>query len=342
MNENGTLRLSSKWELDNCNPRRGQTVEVDNMANLQLLTESWQRMRGGAELGCVRNFHVEIEEGCQQSPTTSPPQESLGQMKIWKRNSLNLFFPAVNSWRIEMLVIECNPWSGRVPSWKQKHDFKICNFIALCLILRWSHSKPGVPARSLSLSQRHSRSNKVYFGPLFLTQHFCPFYGWCTWCIQGHEGIEFMWIQRTTTTGKATPMNTCGSTCWQNKHVDPSERFLEKNRYNTTSQRLPQKTWIFQTSCSFLQNPGKLWWRRCLVAFDWVRGEQPCWRVIMLCYSLQNSWRCKIKQSLENCECLSKKEGSMTRVHWIHGGNEDHTKLSTAVFYSTEKVQGHI
>ena len=125
-----------------------------------------------------------------------------------------------------------------------------------------------------------------------------------------------MWIQRTTTTGKATPMNTCGSTCWQNKHVDPSERFLEKNRYNTTSQRLPQKTWNIQISCSSLQNPGKLWWRRCLVAFDWVRGEQPCWRVIMLCYSLQNSWRCKIKQSLENCECLSKKEGSMTHLYW--------------------------
>ena len=125
-------------------------------------------------------------------------------------------------------------------------------------------SQPGVPARSLSLSQRHSRSNKVYFGPLFLTQHFCPFYGWCAWCIQGHEGIEFMWIQRTTTTGKATPMNTCGSTCWQNKHVDPSERFLEKNRYNTTSQRLPQKTWIFQTSCSFLQKPRQALMERVL------------------------------------------------------------------------------
>ena len=314
------------------------------------LTESWQRMRGGAELRCVRNFHVEIctrrVSAVTNNNSTTAVAESLVQMKIWKRNSLKLFFPAVNSWRIEMLVIECNPWSGRVPSWKQKHDFKKCNFIALCLILRWSHSKPGVPARSLSLSQWHSRSNKVYFGPLFLTQHFCPFYGWCTWCIQGHEGIEFMWIQRTTTTGKATPMNTCRSTCLQNKHVDPSERFLEKNRYNTASQRLPQKTWIIQTSCSFLQNPGKLWWRRCLVAFDWVRGEQPCWRVIMLCYSLQNSWLCKIKQTLPNFAKVLRIANVLARkkAAWLTctGGNEDHIKLSTAVFYSTEKVQGHI
>ena len=272
-------------------------------------------MRGGAELRCVRNFHVEIEEGCQQSPTTSPPQESLGQMKIWKRNSLNLFFPAVNSWRIEMLVIECNPWSGRVPSWKNMilRNATLLHFVWFSDDL--TQSQECQHALSLYLNDIPDQT-KSTLDLFFLTQHFCPFYGWCTWCIQGHEGTEFMWIQRTTTTGKATPMNTCGSTCWQNKHVDPSERFLEKNRYNTTSQRLPQKTWNIQISCSSLQNPGKLWWRRCLVAFDWVRGEQPCWRVIMLCYSLQNSWQCKINQSLENCECLNKKEGSMTHVHW--------------------------
>ena len=139
------------------------------------LTESWQRMRGGAELRCVRNFHVEIctrrVSAVTNNNSTTAVAESLVQMKIWKRNSLNLFFPAVNSWRIEMLVIECNPWSGRVPSWKQKHDFKKCNFIALCLILRWSHSKPGLPARSPPLSQRHSKQSLLwtsFFNTTFL------------------------------------------------------------------------------------------------------------------------------------------------------------------------------
>ena len=173
MNENGTLRLSSKWELDNCNPRRGQTVEVDNMANLQLnrklAKNAW---RGRIEM-CqeLPRRDTRRVSAVTNNKSTTTLVESLVQLKIWKRNSLDLFFPAVNSWRIEMLVIECNPWSGRVPSWKQKHDFKNCNFIALCLILRWSHSKPGVPARSPPLSQRHSKQSLLwtsFFNTTFL------------------------------------------------------------------------------------------------------------------------------------------------------------------------------